>query len=269
MVDLGQQVFCDLSWEQRQFRRFKNGLIVKNILDTHVQAYQGTSIYDFDNQIQLKWYPKRVAQFAQGASSLLELGLGHGITASVFEQHFERHVVIDASPAVIANFRERFPQSKIEIAESYFETFDTPERFDVIMFGYILEHVDDPVAILRHFRQFLAPGGKMFVTVPNAEVLNRRLGHLAGMLPDMQELSEHDHLLGHKRYYTVDSLREDILEAGYAIKRLEGIYLKPLTTSQMISLNLDERIIDALCVAAIDYPELSCGILAELALPDN
>lgn len=239
-----------------------------NILDNHVQAYQGLSIYDFDNFIQLKWYPERIVQFSAGASSLLELGLGHGITTGVFAQHFRRHVVIDASPAVIENFRQQFPDSTVEIAESYFETFDTSERFDVIMFGYILEHVDDPIRILKHFRRYLAPGGRMFVTVPNAEVLNRRLGHLAGLLPDMEELSEHDLLLGHKRYYTVESLRKDILQAGYTIKRLEGIYLKPFTTSQIISLNLDDKIIRALCLAAIDYPELSCGILAELALVD-
>ena len=177
---------------------------MENILDNHVQAYQGLSIYDFDNLIQLKWYPERVVQFSEGASSLLELGLGHGITTSVFEQHFTRYVVIDASPAVIKNFRQRFPDSKVEIAESSFETFDTPERFDVIVFGYILEHVDDPIRILKRFRSYLAPGGRMFVTVPNAEVLNRRLGYLAGLLPDMQQLSEHDLLLGHKRYYTVD-----------------------------------------------------------------
>jgi 2-polyprenyl-3-methyl-5-hydroxy-6-metoxy-1,4-benzoquinol methylase len=237
-----------------------------NALDHHVQAYQGLSIYDFDNTIQLKWYPKRIVQFSKGASSLLELGLGHGITVNTFEPHFKRHVVIDASPAIIENFRQRFPDSKVEIIESYFETFDTQERFDVIVFGYILEHVDDPVFILKHFQNFLATGGKMYVTVPNAEVLNRRLGHMAGLLDDMQELSEHDFLLGHKRYYTVESLRKDILLAGYKIQRLEGIYLKPLTTSQMLSLNLDEKIIEALCLAAIDYPELSCGILAELSL---
>lgn len=242
---------------------------MENTLDNHVQAYQGLSIYDFDNIIQLKWYPERVVVFSKGATSLLELGLGHGITASVFEQHFKRHVVVDASPAVIHNFRQKFPYSKVEVAESYFETFDTLERFDVIVFGYILEHVDDPIYILKHFRNFLAPGGKMFVTVPNAEVLNRRLGHIAGLLPDMQQLSEHDLLLGHKRYYTVESLRKDILQAGYAIQRLEGIYLKPLTTSQMISLHLDYKIIQALCLVAIDYPELSCGILAELALSDG
>ena len=110
---------------------------MENILDNHVKAYQGSNIYDFDNGIQLKWYPKRVVQAAEGASSLLELGLGHGITASVFEQHFKRHVVIDASPAVIENFRRQFPASKVEIAESYFEH---------------VEPVHDPVEALERAR---------------------------------------------------------------------------------------------------------------------
>lgn len=237
---------------------------MSNTLDNHVRAYQGNNIYDFDNEIQLKWYPERIVKCAEGAESLLELGLGHGITATTFAPHFKRHVVIDASPAVIANFRQRYPEAQVEIVESYFETFETQERFDVIVFGYILEHVDDPVLILRHFRKFLKPDGRMFVTVPNAEVLNRKLGYLAGMLPDMQELSEHDLLLGHKRYYTVSSLRRDVEQSGYVVKRMEGIYLKPLTTRQMLSLNLDERIIEALCQVGVDYPELSCGILAEL-----
>ena len=238
---------------------------MQNTLDNHLKAYQGENIYDFDNHILLKWYPERVRQFSEGSHSLLELGLGHGITANVFGKHFKRHVVIDASPAVIANFRNTYPDSQAEVVESYFENFDTAERFDVIVFGFILEHVDDPVLILQHFRQFLVPGGRMFVTVPNAEVLNRRLGHLAGMLPDMTALSEHDQLLGHKRYYTVETLKQDLERAGYVIKRLEGIYLKPLTTSQMLSHDFDQRVIDALCMVAIDYPELSCGLLAEVA----
>jgi 2-polyprenyl-3-methyl-5-hydroxy-6-metoxy-1,4-benzoquinol methylase len=241
---------------------------MRNSLDNHVKAYQGENIYDFDNHILLKWYPERVRHFSTGATSLLELGLGHGITANVFGKHFKRHVVIDASPAVIANFRRNYPNSDAEIVESYFESFDTDERFDVIVLGFILEHVDDPVLILRHFRKFLAARGRMFVSVPNAEVLNRRLGHLAGMLPDMTSLSEHDLLLGHKRYYTVHTLKQDIERAGYLINRLEGIYLKPLTTRQMLSHNFDQRVIDALCTVAIDYPELSCGLLAEVSVGD-
>jgi len=142
--------------------------------------------------------------------------------------------------------------------------YQTEQRFDIIVLGFILEHVDDPKLILKRFKQFLKPGGKMYVTVPNAEVLNRRLGNLAGLLPDLQELSDNDLLLGHKRYYTVKTLTEDILAAGYDIERMEGIYLKPLATKQIISLNLDTRIIQSLCEIGISYPELSCGILAQL-----
>ena len=128
--------------------------------------------------------------------------------------------------------------------------------------GFVLEHVDNPAEILAHFRQFLTPNGSLFVAVPNAESMNRRLGHLAGLLPDMHALSENDVLLGHKRFYNVDSLRTELRTAGYEVERVEGIYLKPITTRQLVSLNLDANIIDALCKLGLDYPELSCGILA-------
>ena len=144
------------------------------------------------------------------------------------------------------------------------KTSSSDEKFDLIVLGFILEHVDNPVEIMGYYKHFLSPGGKMFVTVPNAEVLNRRLGHLAGMLEDMQQLSDHDRMCGHKRYYTVKSLREQVGAAGYEIERMEGIYLKPFTTVQMISLDFDQKVIDALCTVGVDYPELCCGIMAQI-----
>jgi 2-polyprenyl-3-methyl-5-hydroxy-6-metoxy-1,4-benzoquinol methylase len=153
----------------------------------------------------------------------------------------------------------------VSIVETFFEDFATSEKFDVISMGFILEHVSDPKAILKQYREFLSPNGRLYIAVPNAAVLNRRVGMLAGLLDDMTTLSDHDYVLGHKRYYTVDSLKDDIQASGFCVERLEGIYLKPLTTKQMIGLNLDERVIRALCHVGIDYPELSCGILAEVS----
>ena len=37
---------------------------MKNKLDEHVRAYEGQLLYDFDNHIQLNWYPKRVVKYA-------------------------------------------------------------------------------------------------------------------------------------------------------------------------------------------------------------
>lgn len=238
---------------------------MSNTLDNHVAAYQGDNQYDFDNEILLTWYPERVLHHTREARSLLELGLGHGYATEIFSRRFERHVVLEGSPAVISNFRDKLLDCRAEVVETYFESFATDERFDVIVMGFILEHVDDPLLILRRFRKFLAPGGRMFLAVPNAEVLNRRLGHLAGLLEDITELSENDQLLGHKRYYTVASLNADVAQAGFRVDRLEGIYLKPFTTRQIVSLQLERKVIGAMCSIGVDYPELSCGLLAEIS----
>ena len=237
---------------------------MKNSLDSHVRAYEGELQYDFDNEILLNWYPKRIMNFSKENESVLELGLGHGYTTNIFAKYFDKHIVLEGSPAVIENFKKRYPDCSCSIIETYFESFSSEEKFDVIIMGFILEHVDDPLQILTHFRKFLKPGGRMYVAVPNAEVLNRRLGHYAGLLPDMETISENDYILGHQRYYTVKTLTSDVENAGYEIIRTEGIYLKPVTTSQMISLGFEKKLIDAFCIVGIDYPELSCGILMEL-----
>lgn len=239
---------------------------MKNMLDNHVAAYRGDNLYDFDNRILLTWYPQRIMMSTKGSSSILELGLGHGFTADIFSKKYRRHVVLEGSPAIIQNFRAKFPECGAQIVQTYFEDYSTEEKFDVIVMGFILEHVDNPLEILCHFKKFLTPNGKFFIAVPNAEVLNRRLGYLSGMLKDMTALSENDHQQGHKRYYTVDSLTEEINRAGYIIEKLEGIYLKPLSTNQMMSLKLDDKIIRALCDVGVDYPELSLGILAQISV---
>jgi len=238
---------------------------MKNKLDTHVTAYKGENLYDFDNEILLTWYPQRIVMNSKGADSILELGLGHGFTTNIFSNNFDRHVVLEGSPAVIQNFKDKFPECNAQIIETYFEEFYTEEKFDVIVMGFILEHVDDPFEIICRYKNYLSSGGKIFLAVPNAEVLNRRLGHLAGMLGDIETLSENDLLLGHKRYYTVNSLSAEVDRAGYQIDKMEGIYLKPFTTNQIISLNLSENVIRALCEVGVDYPELSCGILAQIS----
>jgi 2-polyprenyl-3-methyl-5-hydroxy-6-metoxy-1,4-benzoquinol methylase len=129
--------------------------------------------------------------------------------------------------------------------------------------GFVMEHVDDPYFILARFKQYLKPEGSIFITVPNSRALNKRIGFEAGMIDDYDALSDADHALGHKRLFTVDSLKTLIESANCVVMRMEGLFLKPITTGQIRELGLSKEILQAMLRVGIDYPELCVGILAE------
>ena len=236
---------------------------MNNQLDTFLDAYSENFSYAFDNNIMLNWYPDRILQICQSKGSLLELGVGHGFSTNRFARSFDRHVVVEGSASVIQQFRSQHPDCSAEIVESYFEDFETEERFDVIVMGFVLEHVEDPCMVLRHFRKFLGPNGRCFVAVPNGESLHRRIGRAAGLLGDLMELGLADLELGHRRLYSLRNLTDVLSLANYRVVRTEGIFLKPLTTPQLQSLNLTEDVIRAMCAVGVDYPELCCAMLVE------
>jgi 2-polyprenyl-3-methyl-5-hydroxy-6-metoxy-1,4-benzoquinol methylase len=233
-----------------------------NRLDALVGAYGRDFPYALDNDLMLNWYPQRVMALA-GGTSLLELGIGHGYSARHFVARFPRYVVVEGSAKMIERFRSQAGTQAIEVVHAMFEEFDSAEQFDVIVMGFVLEHVADPDRILRRFRDFLAPGGSLFVTVPNAESLHRRLGYEAGLIDDLLQLSDADRQLGHQRLYTVASLREAVERAGYDVKAIEGLLLKPITTSQIKSLDLSDAVLNAMLKVGVAYPELSAGLLIQ------
>lgn len=237
------------------------------MIHQNIAVYEKNNIYEFDNNIILHEYPRRIAEiiYDEGeAQNCLELGIGHGYTTEFFSNFFQRHIVLEGDPKIIDRFRKKFPNVQSEIIETYFEQWDTKETFDVIIMGFILEHVDAPVELIQKYKSFLKPGGRMFIAVPNAESLHRRIGYYAGLLNDLTALSEVDLALGHRRYYTLPELRKQITESHLKIIKEEGILLKPLTTSQMIQLDLSENIIQGYVAAGRDYPELCCSLLVEV-----
>lgn len=234
-----------------------------NELDKSLSAYSINKHYYFDEEISLNWYARRIIDIFSPDISVLDLGLGHGITANLFSKHFADYTILEGSQEIINKHRIEFPKSTANIVNTFFEEFNVNKQYDLIIMGFILEHVKNPVQIMSLYKEFLKTNGSMILSVPNAEAMNRRLGCYAGFLDDITRLSDYDRELGHLRYYTIDTFRKDIETAGLKVKIIEGIYLKPFTTKQMISLNFDQKVLDALCILGIEYPELCLGIMAE------
>lgn len=236
---------------------------MSNVLDGFISAYKADSEFDFDNKVILHWYPERIIAKTSKNSNVLELGIGHGYSCSLFENYYADYTVIEGSEDMISKYKNDKNSTKAKIIHSYFENFEKKEKYDVVIMGFILEHVDNPDLILKKFKELISENGKCYIAVPNAECLHRRFGAKAGLLDDVMQLSEGDLAFGHKRLYSVQSLEELLESCGYKVLKKEGIFLKPMTTSQLVSLNLSPSILRGMCEVGIEYPELCAGLLFE------
>lgn len=83
--------------------------------------------------------------------------------------------------------------------------------FDVLVFGDVLEHLTDPLTVLRRAVPLLRPGGSVVVSVPNITHAAVRLSLLKGEF-EYRELGLLDRT--HVHFFTRESLRRTVREAG-------------------------------------------------------
>ena len=85
--------------------------------------------------------------------------------------------------------------------------------FDVLVFGDVLEHLMDPVSVLRRTVPQLAPGGSVVISIPNVTHGSLRLAHLQGRWQYTETgLLDRTHI----RFFTRRSLLEMLAAAGLA-----------------------------------------------------
>jgi 2-polyprenyl-3-methyl-5-hydroxy-6-metoxy-1,4-benzoquinol methylase len=161
------------------------------------------------------------------------------------------------------NLRAKYPDA--EVYHSLFEEFYINKTYQTIILGHVLEHVDNPVLVLNHIKQFLKEDGVILAAVPNANSIHRQVAVLMGLIPDIKTFSELDKHHGHMRVYTIEEFKNDFLSAGLAIKKLGGYWLKPVSNSQ-IEKDWTQEMIDAFMELGEKYPEIAAEIYIVAAL---
>lgn len=242
----------------------------KEDLDRLKGAYGPEFKYHDENLAMLGWYVERMigALTRSNARTLVSLGIGHGVVGRAIldglAARLAEYTVVEGSPEAVSAFEASTAvPPNVRLVTAFFEEFDPGAPVDAVEMGFVLEHVDDPAAVLRRYAGFLRPGGTMIVVVPNARALHRRFGHAAGLLDDMFRLSADDLRLGHQRYFDHASITAMVKGAGLGIERVEGVYLKPLTTGQLGSLGLSPEVRRAFFTVGVEYPELCNAIYLE------
>jgi 2-polyprenyl-3-methyl-5-hydroxy-6-metoxy-1,4-benzoquinol methylase len=102
----------------------------------------------------------------------------------------------------------------LDLERDEFPAMLAEERYDFVLFGDVLEHLRDPVALLRKVHGLLKPGGKIGVSIPNIAHLSVRLELLRGNF-EYEEMGILDRT--HVKYFTVDAVTRLLADAGFTI----------------------------------------------------
>jgi 2-polyprenyl-3-methyl-5-hydroxy-6-metoxy-1,4-benzoquinol methylase len=123
------------------------------------------------------WTRYRFARtFTQG-SAVLDWGCGHGLGAAILSGCYSRYVGIDNDGFALAWAEDKLAPAIpcVEfVAEEAARRRLGAEKFDLVLCFEVLEHVDQPVALLVTLLGFLKPGGTLLLSTPNGYLTQHR-----------------------------------------------------------------------------------------------
>jgi 2-polyprenyl-3-methyl-5-hydroxy-6-metoxy-1,4-benzoquinol methylase len=144
--------------------------------------------------------------------SVLDVGGGTGWMldqARLADARVTGTVVVD----IDARARKQAESAGHRFIAGRVEELSGNETFDLVLMLNLIEHVQNPVAVLRAIGQRLRPGGRLLLKTPNYDSLDARLfrGSYWGGL----------HCPRHWVLFTPDSLRAAAVRAGLKVLQLE------------------------------------------------
>lgn len=140
---------------------------------------------------------------------VLEIGCSNGVFLDLFkEKKYETWGVEPSESAKIAGKKGH------KIIRGFFESVSLPTGFfDLVIINHTLEHMDNPVEVLKKVHKVLKKDGVVFVDVPNfgslsSKILGKRWPYL---LPEE-----------HKHQFTKESLTNLLINSGFKVIHWES-----------------------------------------------
>lgn len=219
--------------------------------------------YSFDFDIMHPYMIRSFMPFFR-AGNLLELGSYKGNFTQHLLKHFDDITCVEASGEAIAEARCRLGNN-VQYVHSTFESAVLPRRYQNIVLTHVLEHIDDPVRVLKFIHDsWLDEGGRLFLVCPNANAPSRQIAVKMKLISYNSAVTPSESAHGHLRTYTFDTLEHHALSAGLNVKHRSGIFFKALANFQL-DLSIKHGIISSDYLEGCyklgqQYPELCASI---------
>jgi GNAT superfamily N-acetyltransferase/SAM-dependent methyltransferase len=223
-----------------------NGSMIKMNLDLECQEPMNTQrdydlemrdsqerryAYGFDFDVMHPFMIRSFIPFFT-AGSVLELGSFKGDFTRRLLPYFGDVTCVEASEAALAEARQRLP-AEVKFVNSTFEAAALPQRYDHVVMTHVLEHLDDPVAVLKRINcEWLGERGRFFLVCPNGNAPSRQIAVKMGLISQNSAVTAAEAEHGHRRTYTLDTLERDAVAAGLKVVHRTGIFFKALANFQ-------------------------------------
>jgi SAM-dependent methyltransferase len=118
------------------------------------------------------WFRRHLAVYEfigarVAGSRVIDMACGEGYGSEVLSRSAASVLGVDANPETYEHARLRYRRQNLRFERGLVDCHGEPAGYDVVAFLQTIEHVHDPVAVLKHLRSILAPGGTAYISSPN------------------------------------------------------------------------------------------------------
>lgn len=199
----------------------------KELKDTADHKYA----YNFDFDVMHRFMIKAFEPYYI-KGSCLELGSFKGDFTKRLTTQFDDITCVEASDEAIQIAKNELG-GKIKFINALFEEAQLPARYDNIILTHVLEHLDNPVSVLKRINdEWLSDNGRFFLVCPNANAPSRQIAVKMGLISHNSAITPAELEHGHRITYSLDTLERDARAAGLHVVHRSGIFFKALANFQ-------------------------------------
>ena len=151
----------------------------------------------------------RVIDYARGhfgeSAKPAVLDVGSGLCVFLYRLKAQTGwpcTALDPDPRAAAHARE---VAGVQAVAGDFMRIEPRERYDLVTFNKVLEHVVDPVAMLARAARYLAPRGAVYFELPDGEAASA------------EGAGREEFFIDHHHVFSAQSLRILVKRAGFAL----------------------------------------------------